>query len=77
MWLDGSDEENREGMRDQPEVSRCEVCGRVEVWSRGERGARRTRENMRRESKSRRGEPREGARRIDEKQPGDEEVRRE
>ena len=46
MWLDGSDEE-REGHGGSTEGERCEVCGRVEVWSEGERGAGRTRRTRR------------------------------
>ena len=32
MWLDGSDEE-QEGHEGSAGGERCEVCGRVEVWS--------------------------------------------
>ena len=86
---------NRKGKRDQPEEEvrgvRCEVCGRVEVWSeeselqggRGEsREARGEKEigEMRKceeseERVKRERELREGERRIDEKPPGLEEER--
>ena len=59
MWLDGSDEE-QEGHEGSAGGERCEVCGRVEVWSeeseeqggRGEQGEARGEketEEMRRE----------------------------
>ena len=55
MWLDGSDEE-QEGYEGSAGGERCEVCGRVEVWSeeckeqkgRGEQGGRTRRRSTRR-----------------------------
>ena len=58
MWLDGSDEEQDEG---SARGERCEVCGRVEVWSEESE-----------EQKERRGQGGEGVR---QKMPSEEDVK--